>query len=154
MVCRHSMALLDSIVIIDESVVSFHMPETRQQLKQWTKKGQPGPIKAKVHATRNKQIVLTFFDNKGLINTSYVPSGKTVNTLSRFLAIFKKKQPNMVAGEWFFHWDNALVYTATIVKDWMAAKDFRPIEHPPPPYSPDLAPEDFFLFLTSWRTTP
>ncbi len=45
----------------------------------------------------------------------------------------------MVAGKWFFDWDNSPVYTAAIVKDWMAAKDFRPIEQPPPPpYLPDL----------------
>jgi hypothetical protein len=62
-----------------------------------TKKAQPGPIKAKVHANRSKQMVLAFFDNKGLIYTNYVPRGKTVNAnylveaLSRFSAVFKKK---------------------------------------------------------------
>jgi hypothetical protein len=49
----------------------------------------------------------------------------------------------MAAGEGFFHWDNALVHTAAVVKDWIAAKDFRLINHPP--YSPDLAPADFLL---------
>jgi histone-lysine N-methyltransferase SETMAR len=94
-------------------------------------------------------MVLAFFNNEGLIYTNYVPKGQTVNAnyiveaLSRFLAVFKKKRLNMVAGEWFFHWDNALVYTTAVVKDWMAAKDFRLIEHPP--YSPDLAPADFLF---------
>jgi hypothetical protein len=60
---------------------------------------------------------------------------------TKFLATFKKKQPNMAAGEWFFHWDNAPVHTATVVKDWMAAKDFRLIDHPP--YLLDLATADF-----------
>jgi hypothetical protein len=72
-----------------------------------------------------------------------------VEALSKFLAAFKKKRPNMAAGEWFFHWDNVLVHTAAIVKDWMAARDFRLIDHPP--YSPDLAPADFFLFPTIKR---
>jgi hypothetical protein len=117
--------------------VSFHTPESKLKSKQWTKKGQPGLIKAKVHATRNKQMVLVFFDNEGLIYTNYVPKGQTVNAnyivdaLSKFLATFKKKRPNMAAQEWFFHWDNALVHTAAIVKDWMAARDFRLIDHPP-----------------------
>jgi hypothetical protein len=31
-----------------------------------------------------------------------------------------------------------------MVKDWMAARQFKVIEHLP--YSPDLAPADFFLF--------
>jgi hypothetical protein len=54
-------------------------------------KGPTWTVKARVHPTRKKQMVLAFFDNNGLISTNYVPSCKTVNTLSRFLAIFKKK---------------------------------------------------------------
>jgi hypothetical protein len=67
--CR-SKAMLDNIVTMDESAVSFHTPETKQQFKQWLKEGEPGPIKAKVHATRAKQMVLVFFDSKGLIYTN------------------------------------------------------------------------------------
>jgi histone-lysine N-methyltransferase SETMAR len=147
--------MLDSIVMMDESTVSFHTPESKMQSKQWTKKGQPGLIKAKVHVTRSKQMFLAFFDNKGLIFTNYVPKGQTVNVnyiveaLSKFLATFKKKRPNMAAGEWFFHWDNAPVHTAAVVKDWMVARDFRLIDHPL--YSPDLAPANFFLFPTIKR---
>jgi hypothetical protein len=70
MVCGRSMAMLDSIVTMDKSAVSFHTPESKMQSKQWTKKGKPGPIKAKVHAIRSKQMVLVFFDNEGLIYTN------------------------------------------------------------------------------------
>ncbi len=69
---------------------------------------------------------MCFFDIEGLINTNYVPSGKTVNTnkiveaLSWFLGIFKKKQLKMVAGEWF--WDNSPFHTSDVVKEWMAAR--------------------------------
>jgi hypothetical protein len=45
-----------------------------------------------------------------------------------------------------------LIQTAAIVKDWMAAKDFRLIEHPH--YLSDLAPAGFFLFLTIKRQLP
>jgi hypothetical protein len=100
-------------------------------------------------------MVLAFFDNEGLIYTNYVPKGQTVNAnyivdaLSKFLATFKKKRPNLAAQEWFFHWDNTPVHTAAVVKDWMAARDFRLIDQPP--YSPDLALADFFLFPTIKR---
>ena len=67
LVRRHSAAVLNNIVTVDESAVSFHTPETKKQSKQWTKKGQPGPLKAKVHASRSKQMVLVFFDAKGVI---------------------------------------------------------------------------------------
>jgi hypothetical protein len=71
----HSMAMLDQIITMDGSTVSFHTPQIRQQSKQWLVKGKPGPIKAKVHASRTKQMVLSFFDSKGLIYTNYVPRG-------------------------------------------------------------------------------
>jgi histone-lysine N-methyltransferase SETMAR len=50
----------------------------------------------------------------------------------------------MAAQQWWFHWDNAPVHTAASVKEWMAAKGIKVLEHPP--YSPDLASADFFLF--------
>jgi hypothetical protein len=49
----------------------------------------------------------------------------------------------------FFHWDNTQVHTAAVVKDLMAAKDFRLIKHIP--YLLDLAMVNFFLFPTIKR---
>ena len=118
---------------------------------QWLPKGQPGPIKAKVHATRTKQMVLCFFNSKGLIYTNYVPRGTTVNAnyiveaLGRFMRIFKEKRPTTAQQDWFLHWDNAPVHSAAVGQDWLAARGVQVIEHPP--YLPDLAPTDFFLFL-------
>ncbi len=150
MVCCHLKSMLDNIVTMDESAVSFHMPESKQQSKQWLVKGSPGPIQAKVHATRKKQMVVAFFDSKGLIYTNSIPRGRTVNSayimevLACFLKALKEKRPTMTAGTWWFHWDNAPVHTAAVVTNWMAARRFQIIEHPP--FLPDLAPADFFLF--------
>jgi histone-lysine N-methyltransferase SETMAR len=130
--------------------VSFYTPETKQQSKQWLKKGEPVPFKAKVHTTRAKQVVLAFFDSKDLIYTNYVLRGTTVNAmyiveaLGNFIKFFKKKRPIMAAGEWFLHWDNAPVHTTAIATDWLAARRVQMLQHPL--YSPDLAPANFFLF--------
>ena len=150
MVRMKGLPVLDKIVTMDESSVSFHTPATKKQLKEWTKKGQPGPIKAKVHASRTSQMVLAFFDNKGPIYTNYVPRGTKVNAIyiqgapGRYQKAFKRKRLEMAAGEWFFHWDNAPVHTAAMVKEWIAVHGIQMIQHPP--YSLDLAPADFFLF--------
>ena len=142
--------MLDCIVTMDETMVSFHTPETKRQSRQWIKKGQPGPIKVKVHASRTKQMVLAFFDSKGLIYTNIVPRGTTVNAayivkaLATFMKNFKEKRPQMAAGDWFFHWDNAPVHISAMVKDWLAARGIQMLEQPP--FSPDLAPADFFFF--------
>jgi hypothetical protein len=72
-------------------------------------KGQPDPVKAKVHATRTKQMVLAFFNNKGLIYANYVLRGTTVNAryiveaLGKFMKIFMKKRAVMAARDWMFH---------------------------------------------------
>jgi hypothetical protein len=43
---------------------------------QWVKKSQTDPVKAVVHATRSKQMVLIFFDGKGLITLTMFPRAK------------------------------------------------------------------------------
>ncbi len=97
-------------------------------------------------------MVLVFFDAKGVIYMNYVPKGETVNAeyikkaLARFLKVFKAKWLIMASQDWFLHWDNAPVYTAATVQEYLAAKGIKMLRHPP--YSPDLAPADFFLFLT------
>jgi hypothetical protein len=58
------MAILDYIVTIDKSTVSFYTPDSKQQYRQWLTKGQHGPVKTKVHTTRIKQMVLALFDSK------------------------------------------------------------------------------------------
>lgn len=144
-------SFLDKIITMDETAVSLHTPETKKQSMQWIKKGQPGPLKARVHATRQKIMVLAFFDRNGIIYTNVVPQGQTVNAaymvqvLAQFLKRMRQKRPALVAQkDWLLHWDNAPVHTATAVKDFLAKKDIAVLEHPP--YSPDLAPADFFLF--------
>jgi hypothetical protein len=120
------MAMMDRIVTMDETMVCYHTPETKRQSKQWVKRGQPGPIKAKVHASWTKQMVMPFFDGKGLIYTHIVPKGQPVNAnhivsvFSTFLRHLRKKRPELSAQQWWFHWDNAPVHMAAIVKNWIA----------------------------------
>ena len=147
---RWSQAVLHNIEMMDESAVFFHMPETKNQSKQWVMKGQPGPIKARVHASWQKLMLLAYFDTDSVIYTDYMPRGKTVNakyiieSLGRFLEKYRAKRPIQASQEWFLHWDNAPVHTAAAVKQFIADRAIKTIAHPP--YSPDLAPADFFLF--------
>ena len=79
-----------------------------------------------------------------------VARGKTVNgeyiieVMKRFLKVFKRKRPEIAASPWLFHWDNAPVHTANNVTKFLAKNNIRTLQHPP--YSPDLAPADYFLF--------
>jgi histone-lysine N-methyltransferase SETMAR len=144
------MAMLDQIITMDEMMVSYRTPQNKKQSKQWIKKGKPGPSKARVNASRTKQMLLVFLDSKGLVYTHIVLKGTTINAnynlvvLGKFMVYLRKKWPEMTKGIWFFHWDNTPVHTAAIVKNWLATKEIQLL--PNPPYSPDLAPADFFLF--------
>ena len=110
-ICRESKAFLKKIVTMDETMVSFHTPETKRMSKQWIKKGQPGLASKRVHASRTKQKVLAFFDADGLIYTRMVKKGQSVNasfivdTLASFLKMLSKKRPQLVEQCWMFHWD-------------------------------------------------
>ena len=47
-------------------------------------------------------------------------------------------------GPWHFQQDNAPVYNSVLVTDYLSKIDIKTVRHPP--YSPDLAPCDFWLF--------
>ncbi len=129
--------ILSRIVTMDKSAVSMHTPETKRQSMQWLKKGVPGPVKAKVTATRAKQMVLAFFDDQGMVYTNYVPRGVSVNAayivdaLRTFLKALQKKRPDIVAGERFLQWDNTLVHTAEVVQTFLVKNSIQLIPHPP-----------------------
>jgi hypothetical protein len=118
--------------------VSYHTPQTKRQSKQWIKKGSPGPVKAKVEASHTKQMLVTFFDKKGLVYTHIVPRGVTINAnytiifLGKFMKHLRIKRPETVQQQWFLHWDNAPVHTAAVVKNWLAARAIQVLPHPPP----------------------
>jgi Transposase (partial DDE domain) len=96
---------LGKIITMDKLAISLHTPENKNQSKQWLKKGTPGPVMPKAQAWWSKQMVLAFFDKKGMKNTHYAPRGKTVNTnyiikaLCTFLKVLKEKMPELCAGD-------------------------------------------------------
>ena len=57
---------------------------------------------------------------------------------------FKGVQEEIPSGQWHFHQDNAPVRNSIIVTDYLTKIGIKTI--PQSPYSPDLAPCDFWLF--------
>ena len=48
------------------------------------------------------------------------------------------------SGQWHFHQDNAPVLNSILVTDYLTKMSIKTV--PQPPYSPDFAPCDFWLF--------
>ncbi len=115
-------SVLDRIITMDESSVSMHTFKTKQQSKQWLKKSTPGPVKARVHASRMKTMVLAFFDSQEMVYTNYFPRGSKVNAkyiiraLGTFLKNLRKKRPETTKGECR---DNTPVHTAKAVQEFL-----------------------------------
>ncbi len=148
---EQNVGFLDKVVTMDETNISFFTPESKEQSKRWVKKGSPAPIKAKVQESRKKQAMCAFFDAEGMIYAHFVPLGQTVtaaylveSVLPVFLKQLRRKRPSKVDNGWIFHWDNCSSHKAQKTRSWLAAHKIQLLEHPP--YSPDLAPADFFLF--------
>jgi histone-lysine N-methyltransferase SETMAR len=49
-----------------------------------------------------------------------------------------------IADDWVLHHDNASAHTVVSVREFLVKKNIPVLPHPP--YSPDLAPCDFYLF--------
>ena len=84
------------------------------------------------------------------MHKEFVPPGPTVNqfyleVLKRSHDSLRKKRPEMWSGgDWLFRHDNAPSCTVLSVQQFLVKNNMAVIPHPP--YSPDLAPCDFFLF--------
>ena len=68
-----------------------------------------------------------------------------LEVLERLRAKVRRKRPELSANSsWILHHDNAPAHTALSVREFLATKQITVLKHPA--FSPDLAPNDFFLF--------
>ena len=95
-----------------------------------------------------KVMLIVFFDMGGIVHYEYVPQGQTVNqqfylqVLNRLRLAVSRKRPQKLAAEaWVLHHDNAPAHTAHSTQVFLASHGIQQ-----PPYSPDMAPCDFWLF--------
>ena len=118
---------------------------------QWKHAGSPRPKKARHRKSTHKHLIIPFFDSTGMIYMHWVPTGQTVNkeyyvqVLREFRKRFLWKRPALLkSAQWHFHQDNAPVHNSILVTDYLTKMGIKTL--PRPPYSPDLAPCDFWLF--------
>ena len=144
-------AFLDALVTCNESWIYYYEPETKRQSSQWKHAGSPRPKKARQSKSTHKLLMIPFFDSTGMIYMHWVPTGQTVNkeyyveVLREFRKRFHWKRPAFFkSGQWHFHQDNAPVHNSILVTDYLTKMRIKTV--PQPPYSPDLAPCDFWLF--------
>jgi hypothetical protein len=96
-------------------------------------------------------MLIAFFDAEGLVHHEFLPQHQTMNqtvyitVLQRLRDAVRRKGPHKwSSGIWLLHQDNAPCHAALSVREFLAKHSIPVVPHPP--YPPDLAPCDFFLF--------
>ena len=141
---------LDRIVTGDEAWFYYYDPETKAQSSEWCVPNEPPPIKAKVIPSAGKRMATVFWDNKGILLIKWLPEGQTINSnyyvevLTELKDVIKKERRGKWSKRVLLHHDNAPAHTSRETKAAISKLGFEFLPHPP--YSPDLAPSDFWLF--------
>ena len=96
-------------------------------------------------------MLLAFFDSEGIVHDEYTPNEQTINkefyleVLQRLCeSVRRKRQEKWRDGDWILHHNNVPAHTSHLVQQFLAKHGTAQLQQPP--YSPDLAPCDFFLF--------
>ena len=100
-----------------------------------------------------------FWDAQGILFIDYLEKGRTINNkyyipLLMHLKeeITTKKWPHLKKKKVLFHQDNALCHKSIASTAKLHELHFELLPHPP--YSPDLAPSNYWLFCRSQKNAP
>ena len=92
-----------------------------------------------------------WWDYKVIVNFELLPPNRTINSdvyieqLTKLNNAVEEKRPELTNRESLvFHHDNAKLHTSLVT--WQKLLELGLDVLPHPPYSPDLAPSDYFLF--------
>ena len=142
---------LKNIVTGDESWVYGYDLETKQQSSQWKGPTSPRPKKGRQVRSKTNVMLMTLFDSEGIVHQEYASDGQTINkelymeVLRRLRESVRRKRPEKWRDDdWILHHDNATVHTSHLVQQVLAKHGTAQLQQLP--YSPDLAPCEFFLF--------
>jgi len=98
---------------------------------------------------QGEKMIIVFFDSHVIVHKEFVPPGQTVNhafhkdVLERLRKLVQRVRTD-IADDWVLHHYKAPAHTALSVREFLAKKNIPVLPHPP--YSPDLAPCDLYLF--------
>ena len=92
-----------------------------------------------------------FFNDQGIVHLEFLPPKMTVTSkvyvgiLARLREVIRRKRPSLwQSNSYCLLHDNAPGHTAVLTFAAMVETSMKTVSHPP--YSPDLAPADFWLF--------
>lgn len=138
------------IITGDETWLYFYDPETKQQSSVWKKPENAPLVKARPSKSEGKIMAITFFDAEGIVYRHLVPNNQTVNgtyyvsVLKNLVDAVRRKRPRLNQVGWRILHDNAPCHASNVAQEFLQRNNIEQLSHPP--YSPDLAPSDFWPF--------
>ena len=142
---------MNTIITGDESWVYGYDPETKAQSSEWRSSTSPRPKKVRQVRSAVKVMLTVFFDCRGVVHHEFAPRNQTINkeyyreVLRRLRDAVRRKRPDLwQAGTWKLHQDNAPAHSSQLVQTFLAKHGIPVVRQAP--YSPDMAPCDFWLF--------
>src|SRR5436190_23298789 len=75
---RNESDFLRRLITVDETWIHHFTPETKEQSKQWTAKGEPAPKTAKTVLSAGKVMATVFWDSHEIILIDYLQKRKTI----------------------------------------------------------------------------
>ena len=96
-------------------------------------------------------VYIIFFDCEGVVHYEFAPRGQTINkeyyveVLKRLRDAVRGKRPRFwSSGDWLLHHDNAPAHSSNLVQQFLVKHKIVQLRQPP--YIPDIAPRDFWMF--------
>ena len=144
-----SSTALSGLVTGDETILRQYEPLDKRSSAVWCCEDEVPTSQVTGKKWTKRAMVCTFFMRSGHLITIPVPPKQTVTAnwystvaLPQVLRAFDAIRKNRV--HFRLHHDNAPAHSARLTQDFLHESGVRVLSHPP--YSPDLAPADFFLF--------
>ena len=141
-----------NVVTGDETCINYFEPVRKVSNKIWATKHSKRPIIAKRSLSTKKVLYAIFFSGEGVAIKVPVKKGKSIT--GKYYKDVVLKKVKKYYQKRLLH-DNAPAHTSAIVTAFLKKEKVTVLPHPP--YSPDLAPCDFFLFpklktfLAGWK---
>ena len=138
------------LVTGDETWHNHWDPDTKNESMQWKCPGSPPPKKFCTQQSASKVMATVFWDSKGIILIDYKPAGTSLtgeyyaNIIKQLRVAIKEKRRGKLAACVLLLHDNAPVHKSKVAQAAIRECKFEQLNHPP--YSPDLAPSDYYLF--------
>ncbi|CAK9834541.1 Mariner Mos1 transposase [Anthophora retusa] len=142
-------SFLKRLVTGDETWILY---QNVHRKRTWSKENRPSTV-AMPGLHPKKVLLCIWWDWKGVVYYELLPQGDTINAdkycnqLDQLKAAIAEKRPELANRRGVvFHHHNARPHIALAVRQKLLQFDWDVLPHPP--YSPDLAPSDYYLFLS------